>query len=89
MGFRVLSQQLESECESDRFEILTDVFMERTNLIVSHLEFVTLSGLETLLKDLLMPDNAWFPVSKLFNKNESSLKRLRAKLGICFHIHNC
>lgn len=41
------------------------VFMERTSLVVSHLEFVTLSGLETLLKDVLIPDNEWFPVTKL------------------------
>ena len=32
-----------------------------TDVTVSHLEFVTLSGLEELLRDIAAVDNAWFP----------------------------
>ena len=40
-------------------------FMQGASLTVSHLEFVTLSGLETLMKDMLVPNNSWFPIDKL------------------------
>ena len=35
--------------------------MQGTSLTISHLEFVTLSGLEDLTKNMLQPDNSWFP----------------------------
>jgi len=40
-------------------------FLSGTSLIVSHLEFVTLAGLDQLMKDILVPNNSWFPVDKL------------------------
>ena len=32
-----------------------------SNLTISHLEFVTLSGLDDLTKSVLCPGNSWFP----------------------------
>jgi hypothetical protein len=43
-------------------------FLQDTSLTISHLEFVTLSGLETLLLSLLIPNNSWFPVHELFDE---------------------
>lgn len=43
-------------------------FLNGTSLTVSDLEFVTLSGLETLMKDILLPNNSWFPIEELFGK---------------------
>jgi hypothetical protein len=37
-----------------------------TDLVISHLEFVTLSGLENLMKTILVRDNSWFPLKKVF-----------------------
>lgn len=36
-------------------------WLQGTSLTVSHLEFVTLSGLEILMTDILLPNNSWFP----------------------------
>jgi hypothetical protein len=47
-------------------------FLQGTSLTVSHLEFVTLTGLETLLSDLLVPNNAWFPVHRLFGESDTN-----------------
>jgi len=40
-------------------------FLHGTSLIVSHLEYVTLAGLDKLMKDILVPDNSWFPIHEL------------------------
>lgn len=49
-------------------------FLQSTNLTVSHLEFVTLSGLETLLSDLLVPNNSWFPIHEILDKPDTTTK---------------
>ena len=43
-------------------------FLQGTSLIISHLEFVTLAGLDLLMKDILVLNNSWFPVKKLFGE---------------------
>jgi hypothetical protein len=40
-------------------------FLSGTSLTVSHLEFVTISGLDQLMKHILLPNNLWFPIDKL------------------------
>jgi len=49
-------------------------FIQRTSLTVSHLEFVTLSGLEKLLNDILIPNNSWFPLHELFGKPDDTVQ---------------
>jgi hypothetical protein len=43
-------------------------FLQGTSLIISHLEFVTLAGLDLLMKDILVLNNSWFPLDKLFDE---------------------
>lgn len=47
-------------------------FLQQTDLIISHLEFVTFSGLHNLLKSLSDPYNSWFPIDNLTGTNEES-----------------
>ncbi|MDB5390262.1 MAG: hypothetical protein JWM11_5908 [Planctomycetaceae bacterium] len=47
--------------------------LQGTNLTVSHLEITTLSGLESLMKDVFVPNNSWFPLQELSGgANENS-----------------
>lgn len=50
----------------DRCSFFVDSFCSagffQDSLILSHLEFVTMRGLEALTKDILVPNNSWFPV---------------------------
>lgn len=48
--------------------------LQDTCLTVSHLEFVTLSGLDILLSDMLVTNNAWFPVNRLFDESDANTK---------------
>ncbi len=61
--------------QTDRCSFFVDKYystfsssLHGTSLIISHLEFVTLAGLDLLMKDILVSENSWFPIDKLFNE---------------------
>jgi hypothetical protein len=63
-------RQAESPFWTDRCSVYVDRgystgLIRPTHFTISHLEIVTLAGIESLLREVEKPDGMWFPLSKL------------------------
>jgi hypothetical protein len=68
-------RQVESPFWTDRCSMYVDRgystgFIRPTNFTISHLEIVTLAGIESLLREVEKPDGMWLPLSKLCSADE-------------------